>query len=206
MKYTQNIPDITVGAQVVGSSHPPLVLPDIDMFFNGDLDIASKLIECVRKAGLSTIKTAILEDPEIVFNNGEEETFLNKDGTITKTNYRELIRKKILTRKQHKELFSLVRKNELQMVSSVYDIESVKFAADEGAVAIKIPSSNITHKILIEETAKTRLPIILDTGKSTITEIIRAVTWAKQITADAIGLMSMCDNPACYKTMNPIRC
>lgn len=173
------IQDIQIGSQIVGPNHPPLILPDIDMFFNGDLAVAERLIACVKAAGLTTIKAAILEDPEVVLDNGAEEEFLRKDGTIGLANYRQLIHKKILTRKQHQDLFATVHKVGLELVVSVYDTAGVDLAVAEGAVAIKIPSSNITFRVLIESAARTGLPLIMDTGKATMPEITRAVAWAK---------------------------
>ena len=176
--------DIAIGHQWVGPTHTPLILPDIDMFFNGDLDVADALIACVKAAGLTTIKAAILEDPDIVFDNGAEESYLGEDGQTHKTNYRALIHKKILTRAQHIALFDKVRAHGLQLVVSVYDVASVAFAKEQGVVALKIPSSNITHRILIEASATSGLPLIIDTGKATMPEITRAVDWAKLAGAD----------------------
>ena len=174
------ISDVKIGKQTVGLTHPPLILPDIDMFFNGDLGVAERLIDCVKKAGLSTIKAAILEDPEVVFDNGAEESFLRADGVVDKVNYRALIHKKILTREQHKSLFAMIREAGLELVVSVYDTAGIDLAVEEGAVAIKIPSSNITFRVLIEAAARTGLAIIIDTGKATMPEITRAVAWARR--------------------------
>lgn len=173
------IPDVKIGKQTVGLRHPPLILPDIDMFFNGNLAIAEELIACVKQAGLTAIKAAILEDPEVVLDNGAEESYLRRDGSVEKVNYRALIHKKILTREQHKSLFAMIREAGLELVVSVYDIAGIDLALEERAVAIKIPSSNITFRVLIEAAARSRLPVIIDTGKATMPEITRAVAWAR---------------------------
>ena len=63
----------------------------------------------------------------------------------------------------------------LDLVFSVYDTN--QYSLKIGAIAIKIPSSNINHKHLIEYSAKKNIPIIIDTGHSTIEEISRAINW-----------------------------
>ena len=60
----------------------------------------------------------------------------------------------------------------------MYDIEGAKFAKSNGVSALKIASS-IVHKPLISFCAKLNLPIIIDTGDSTIEEIDRAIGWWK---------------------------
>lgn len=177
--HGQLIENVKFGSQEVGLKKQPLILPDIDMFFNGKLDIAEQLILAVKTSGLKAIKTAIIEDPEIVFDDGFEEEYLNKDGSAGKQNYRELIHKKILTREEHKNLFSMIRSANLELVVSIYELESIEFAVSQGAIALKIPSSNITFRTLIEEASRSHLPIIIDTGKSTLFEIYRAISWAK---------------------------
>jgi sialic acid synthase SpsE len=177
--YNLELNDIKIGSQIVGASHPPLILPDIDMFFNGNLSVAEELVDVVKAAGLTTIKAAILEDRAIVFDDGAEETYLDNEGQLQAVNYRELIQKKVLSREQHIELFDIIRREGLQLVVSVYEIESVQFAIEQGAVAIKIPSSNITHEVLIKAVSACSVPLILDTGKATLEEISRAVDWAR---------------------------
>ncbi|ABI47387.1 N-acetylneuraminate synthase family protein [Synechococcus sp. CC9311] len=166
--------DICIGTQVLGEGHLPIILPDIDMFFNGDLEIARGLIESVSKSGLRTIKTAILEDPMVVFDTPAEERYLCRDGSYKSVNYRSLIQKKVMTLDQHRELFNLIKSYGLNFIVSVYTLESVDFAVSEGAIAIKIASSNINFLPLIEKSARTGLPLLIDTGKSTLCEIFEA--------------------------------
>jgi len=170
---------VKIGSHTVGFGHPPLVLPDIDLFFNGDLDIARSLINGVKDAGLPVIKAAILEDLEIAFDDGSTETFLDNSGTVTSVNYRELLNKKVLSREQHIEVFDEIRRSGLNLVVSVYDRSGVDMAVEQNVIAIKMPSSNITHKSLIDYSVKSGLPIIMDTGKATLNEIARAVDWVR---------------------------
>jgi len=69
---------------------------------------------------------------------------------------------------------------------SVYDFEGAVFAKDMELAGLKIASSNITHQPLIEFIADLGLPIILDTGHSTLEEISRAVNWLQDAGAENI--------------------
>ena len=77
----------------------------------------------------------------------------------------------------YKDIFNFCKELNIDFILSVYDEEGAEFSKNMGAVALKIPSSNIVHKTLIQYTASLKLPLILDTGKSSLEEIARAVDW-----------------------------
>lgn len=173
------IPPVDIGSQTVGEGHPPLLLPDIDMFFNADMKRAEYMVSAVRDAGLKTIKAAVLHDADVALDCGALETYLDNQGNPVSTDYRALIEKKIISKDAHRDLFRFIRDCGLELVLSIYDIEGLDLAISCGAVAIKMPSSNVTHQPLIAAAARSGVPLILDTGKSTWSEIARAIDWAE---------------------------
>lgn len=178
---------VRVGSSIVGGDNPPILLPDIDMFFNADIGIAETMVSAVREAGLSAIKAAILHDPEIALDSGTRESFLDNDGNAVSVDYRALIEKKVMTKDAHRRLFGFITDAGLDLVLSVYDLEGLQLALECNAVAIKIPSSNITFQPLIAEAARAGVPLIVDTGKSTMSEIAQAIEWAEP--ARSVGLI-----------------
>lgn len=168
---------VRLGDVMVGPGYPPLALPDIDMFFNADLAIAEQLVAGVKAAGLNIIKAAIITTPEVAFDKGAEEVYLNNDGVPVSVNYRRLLERKVMSVQQHKRLFQFIRSHDLDLVVSVYDLQGVNMAVEHRCAAIKIASSNVTFQPLIEAVARVGLPIILDTGKSRLEEIERALSW-----------------------------
>lgn len=174
-----SIPPVQIGRRTVGEGHAPLLLPDIDMFFNADLALAEAMIAAVRDAGLLTIKAAVLHDADVALDCGAMEIFLDNQGNPVSTDYRALIEKKVISKDEHRRLFRFIRECGLDLVLSIYDLDGLSLAIECGADAIKMPSSNVTHQPLISAAAGTGLPLILDTGKSTWAEIERAVDWAE---------------------------
>jgi sialic acid synthase SpsE len=77
----------------------------------------------------------------------------------------------------YSKLFSYCQKKNLQIALSVYDFEGVRFAEGFNAKYIKISSSNITHKPLIQAVCETKSALLLDTGHATTEEIARAINW-----------------------------
>lgn len=164
--------DIPVGAGVA-----PVLLPDIDMFFNKDLVLAERVVGELVEANVNVIKGAVIHTAEIALDDGTLETYYSPETGAVSENYRALMERKVMTLDEHERLFKLCRRLGPELVLSVYDIKGAEFAKDIGACALKIPSTNITHEPLIKSLGTLGLPVILDTGKSTLEEIARAVQW-----------------------------
>jgi N,N'-diacetyllegionaminate synthase len=156
----------------------PLFLPDIGTFFNRDIHLAISMIDAIADAGLSLIKGEILQDPEVCLQGDLVENYLSSDRTtILAENYRSLIERKTVPLADYVKIFDYCSRRKMNFVLSIYDFEGARFAKGIGAVALKISSSNITHYPLITYVAGLGLPIILDTGHSTLAEAARAVAW-----------------------------
>lgn len=170
---------IHFGEIPVGPEFPPILLPDIDMFFNNDLGVATNVVNRLVESGVNVIKAAVIHSAEIALDDGTLESYYSPETGITTENYRELMERKVMTLEDHERLFELCKQLGPELVLSVYDLKGLEFAKDIGACALKIPSSNISHEPLIEALGAYALPVIIDTGKSTLEEIARAVQWAQ---------------------------
>lgn len=173
---------------LVNDGEPPVFLPDIGTFFDQDMNIAESLIRSLQAAGASLIKGEILHDADIALDDDTVETYMSRDGAIIKERNRDLIERKVVPLASYEKLFGLCKTLDLGFVLSVYDLRGAEFSRDIGACALKIASSNIVHRPLIEYTARLGLPMIVDTGKSTLEEIARAVQWAEDAGGAAILL------------------
>lgn len=162
------------------SQEVPIFLPDIGTFFNQDAELAKSIVKACAEAGLETIKGEILHSSDICLNTNLNEKYLGvSSGKLITENYKALIERKVVPLNTYQEIFTYAQSLGLDVIVSVYDDVGAKFAKDIGCIAIKIASSNVTHQPLIEYVARLNLPIILDTGKSTLEEIVRAVNWAQ---------------------------
>ncbi len=157
----------------------PFFLPDIGTFFNQDVIQAKNIVAQLFDAGVHTIKGEILHNPNICLKHDVEDVYLGLNSQkMIKENYRALIERKSVSLENYREIFTYAQSLGLKVIVSVYDFEGADFAKEVGCVGIKIATSNITHQPLIEHVAKLQLPMIIDTGGSTLEEITRAINWA----------------------------
>lgn len=168
---------VCVYGMPIGQGHMPLFLADIGTFFNQNISLGCSLIERIHAAGLVMIKGEILHDPNICLDTDLEEVITCRDARITKENYRRVIERKVISLSEYERLFNHARQLGLGLALSVYDEIGLRFALEQGAALIKIASSNIVHRPLIEKAASCGVPILMDTGKATLIEISRAVSW-----------------------------
>lgn len=172
---------IKLGKYDIGDRCPPLFLPDIGTFFNQDVEVAFLLIEKLRQAGVMTIKGEILHNPNICLDDETVDYYLDSRGQITSERYRALVERKTNSFDTYRKIFNYCTDCGMDFIVSVYDFEGANFAKEIGAASLKIASSNIVHQPLIEHVASLGLPLILDTGKSTLEEIARAVNWIQDV-------------------------
>ncbi|WP_420349569.1 N-acetylneuraminate synthase family protein [Pelagibius sp.] len=170
-----------IGERMLGPGHPPLLLPDIGTFFNQDLAAAFRLVDGLQAAGAELIKGELLHDPDVCLDDQTFETYYapNRRHTVSER-YRALIERKVLPLSKYEELFSECNRRQLSFVVSVYDFVGADFAYDLKAAALKIATSNVVHEPLIRYVARMGLPMIIDTGRSTMAEVTRAVGWARE--------------------------
>lgn len=170
----------------VDDGAPPLFFPDIGTFFNRNMALAEALVRRLHAAGAPLIKGEILHNADIALDDDTDEVYLTRDGTSVRERNRDLIERKIVPLDRYEKLFGLCKSLEMGFLLSVYDFRGAEFGRDIGACALKIASSNIVHRPLIEYTARLGLPMVIDTGKSSMEEIARAVQWAEDAGASAI--------------------
>ncbi|MBV6410842.1 MAG: N-acetylneuraminate synthase family protein [Burkholderiales bacterium] len=168
---------VTIGSHQVGDGHPPLFLPDIGTFFNQDLAIAFDLIDKVASAGLPLVKGEVLHDPSICLDTDLTDQISSRSLLTTRENYRRLIERKVLSLGTYERLFAHARNRGLGLVLSVYDSEGLDFAITQDVLLIKIASSNICHRPLIERAARSGRPTMVDSGGATLDEVVRAARW-----------------------------
>jgi len=187
-------PEVALGGVMCGGDSPPVFLAEIGALFNQDTAAAGRLIERIARArdavGILPIllKGEILHDASICLDDDSFETYQSKAGERRRERYRDLIERKVLSLDQYAGIFRLCRKANLPVVMSAYDRVGMEFAKAEGAVALKIASSNITHFPLIRAAAETGLTLIVDSGRATLAEVDAAFRVARDAGATGIVL------------------
>lgn len=184
-----------LGPLFIGEGVPPVFLPDIDVYFKGNVDVALGLLETLKAARCPVLKGALIHDIDMCFEPSLDATYFDPSRGVVQENYRDVLRRHILPLPDARTIYARARELDFVIVLSVYDRRGADFAVEAGASALKVASSNITHAPLIRYLATKALPLFIDTGRSTIDEIARAVQWAREAGARHIVLQHSPEAP-----------
>lgn len=174
----------------IGPDYPPVLLAEIGALFNQDTVMAQRMIDAVAETEIRAIeqfgrctpialKGELLLTPDICRNDDSVEHFQNRAGEVRRERYRDLINRKVLSADVYRELIARAKRRGLPVVMSVYDEPGIKLAKEMDVSALKIASSNVNHMPLIRIAAAEKMPILVDTGRSSLAEVDRAVQAVK---------------------------
>lgn len=139
----------------------------------GDVERGKKIItDFSRVVRFNNIKAAIK------FQFRDAQTFIHKDFR-DRNDLRlvDKIQKTQMTQEQYGILVDAVKKAGCLTMSTPFDEKSVDICENLGVQIIKIASSDINDWVLIEKIAKTRKPVIVSTGGTSLKDIDDMVTF-----------------------------
>jgi len=165
--------EVKIGNRWVGDGHPIYIIAEIGINHNGDIEIAKKLIDAAKRAGVNAVKFQ-KRTPELCVP--EHQRGQMRDTPWGYINYLDYRYKVEFDQKDYEEIDRHCKSVGIDWLASSWDVPSLEFIEAFNPSVHKVPSALLTdHKLLraIKATAK---PIILSTGMSTIEEIKEAVS------------------------------
>ena len=143
------------------------LIAEIGVNHNGDVNEAKKLVDAISEAGFDAVKMQFRSS--ITYSNIRE-----KNDTDLSTEYilSELDRVE-LSFEEEGDIIKYIKNKNLDFIGTPFDNEALNRLLKYKPDALKIASCDLTNHILIRSCAEKNLPMILSTGMSTETEIIR---------------------------------
>ena len=171
---------IALGNKFVGEGHPCVIVFEAGPTHTG-METARRLVDVAVEAGADAIKFQILDarrligeaDLEVSYGVLRDRT-TNASESVTERLLDVLLRRE-LPRDDWRLLKRYCDERGIIFFATVDYEDTVDFVAELGCHAIKVCSGDVIHHRLIAYAARTGIPIMLDTGSSTLGEIERAV-------------------------------
>ena len=153
---------------------PVTIIAEAGVNHNGSLEMAKEMARVAKECGADIVKyqTAV---PELVVSRFAEKAAYQKETTDAAESQLDMIRKLHFSFEGHRELKEYCDQIGIQYLSAPFDIPSVRFLASMKLPLLKIPSGEITNLPYLEEVGKTKIPVLLSTGMSTLNEITDAL-------------------------------
>ncbi len=148
-----------------------LIIAEAGVNHNGNFEIAKKMIDVAKDAGVDIIKfqTSITSTSKF-----SEKANYQKRETGENGSQLDMIKRLRLSFEQHCELKQYCDSIGIRYLSTPFDFESIAFL-DDLCPFWKVPSGEIINVPYLERIGKTQKPVIMSTGMATIEEIKNAI-------------------------------
>ncbi|MBR2275180.1 MAG: N-acetylneuraminate synthase [Lachnospiraceae bacterium] len=166
-----------------------LIIAEAGVNYNGDINLAKQMVKAAAGAGADIVKfqTGI---PEKVISRFAEKAEYQKVNTgDAEESQLNMARKLMLPWEVYEELIACCRENNIEFLSTPFDIDSADFLHKLGMHTWKIPSGEITNLPLLMHIAAFGEKIIMSSGMSTLSEVRDAVEVLKKNGAEDITLL-----------------
>lgn len=164
--------EVKLGSRFIGDGHPVFIIAEIGINHNGSLDIAKKLIDGAKEAGVDAVKFQ-KRTPEVCVP--KEQWNVERDtpwGRMTYIDYRYKVE---FTKDDYADIDKYCKGKGIFWFASCWDVESVDFVEQFNVPIYKTASASLTDKKLLQRHKKLNKPVIVSTGMSTMEEIEESV-------------------------------
>lgn len=155
------------------SKPSPIIIAEAGVNHNGSLKLALEMVDAAAQAGADYIKFQTFKAENLVTSDGVTATYqknnCNADSQL------EMLRSLELTFDDFIRIKSYCEGKGIGFVSTPFDLESIDFLASLGMDFMKVPSGEITNLPYLRRIAATRLPVVMSSGMSTVSDIEAAL-------------------------------
>jgi len=170
------------------NSHKVFIIAEAGVNHNGSLELAKDMVKVAAKAGVDAIKFQTFRAETLVTKDAIKADYQIKASGQSETQF-EMLKKLELSFESHLELLECCRLNQIEFLSTPFDLTTVDLLLEMGLNKWKIPSGEITNLPYLRKIGALKKEIILSTGMSDLGEIedaldvlIGAGTKLKEIT------------------------
>ena len=173
-----------------------LIIAEAGVNHNGKLDLAYKLCDAAKEAGVDIIKFQTWNTDLVITKNTRMADYQAENLNSSESQYEML--KKLELSYAH---FRLVKEHcdniGIRFLSTADEIESLNFLIDLGIDLVKLGSGEITNIPYLRYVGGLNLPVILSTGMSNIAQVATAYDTLVNAGAKDISILHCTTNYPC---------
>lgn len=167
---------IKIGDKLIDNDQKPFIIAEMSGNHNQSLKRAIQIVEAAAASGADAIKLQTYTADTMTINStGGSFTIDDEESLWKGRNLYELYKEAYTPWEWHKTIFNRAKELGLFAFSTPFDETAVDFLEELGVEAYKIASFENTDWPLLRKVARTRKPVIMSTGVSTLADIDEAV-------------------------------
>ena len=171
----------------------PFLVAEISANHCGDFNLAKKLIECAKKYGADAVKLQTFTASTMTLKS-DKKFFKIKSGLWKGYKLWDLYNKARTPLEWHPKLFKYAKSIGIKIFSTPFDETAVDFLEKLNCPIYKVASFEMTDLNLVKKIAKTKKPMIISTGMSSLEEIAETYKVAKKYSCGDITLLYCVSN------------
>ena len=180
------------------------IIAEAGVNHNGRLDLAMKLCDAAKIAGVDAVKFQTWKTEKIVTRNTRmaeyQQTNTGQDETSSQY---DMLKALELSYNDFQTLRNYCQEIGIDFLSTPDEEESLDFLVRLGIKTLKISSGEITNIPYLRKIASYNLPVILSTGMATLAEVAAAYDTLLQAGAPSVSLLHCTTNYPCpYNEVN----
>lgn len=166
-----------IGKHYISKSTHPFIIAEIGNNHNGSLELAKRLIDHAKEAGVHCVKFQHRNLDTLYKDQGDGDLSSDLSTQYTK----DLLVKYNLSKYELFEAFDYCKSLDLIPLCTPWDLESITDLQEYGLDAYKIASADLTNHQLISKVGSLDKPMIVSTGMSTEVEISEVIELLEKI-------------------------
>ena len=178
-----------------------IIIAEAGVNHNGNMLLASKLIDVASDAGADYIKFQSFDVDHLILKKTKTAAYQKKNLNNKISQY-SMLKKYQLSEKNYKYLINYSKKKKIKFLSTPFEEKSLNILKKYKMDYIKIPSGEITNYPFLKKIASLKKKVLISTGMSTEDEIKKALNVLKKRKKDLTILHCTSDYPAKLKNLN----
>lgn len=149
------------------------IIAEAGVNHNGSFELACKLIDSAKDAGVDCIKFQTFKSERLVSRNAQKADY--QKSTTGEGSQVDMLKNLELSYDKFIALKSYCDKIGICFLSTPFDLDSIAFLSTMDLPFWKIPSGEVTNYPYLSAVAKTRKPVVMSTGMCNLDEIRAAI-------------------------------
>jgi len=191
--------EIIIENKIIGKNQPCYIIAEIGVNHNGSLSLAKKLIVAAIDSGADAVKfqkrnlESLYRKDALDNPNSESQGFEILLGELKEIE---------LSENDYFEIVDYCKEKKITFLCTPWDPISVDFLEELKIPAYKIASGDMTNFPLIKYISKTKKPMIISTGMSTLEEVEKMIDFVKSLNVPFVILHTNSTYPSPVESLN----
>ena len=162
---------IKINGRSIGDGHPVYIIAEVGANHNGDVNLAKKMIEKAKEAGVDCVKFQTYSTDNFCADKEKIFEYYSQGKKVLEREY-DMFKRLEFDESEWKEIINHCNKMKMPFITTVQDPKDLKMLLKIGSLkAIKVGSDDFDHFLNLRLYAKTGLPLIISKGMANLGEV-----------------------------------